>query len=60
MFGDGYSKLLSGDDFYNSSLEIKELAKQKSEEKAERIRRQETHAIVVAEWKRNESARKVS
>jgi hypothetical protein len=58
LFGDGYGKLLSGNDFYNSSLEIEELAKRKSEEKAERIRRQEMHAIVVAEWKRNESARK--
>lgn len=38
LFGDEYGKLLTGDDFYNSSLEIEEQAKQKSEEKSERAR----------------------
>jgi hypothetical protein len=58
LFGDGYGKLLTGDDFYNSSLEIEEQAKQKAEEKVERARMREEHATVVAQWKNNEVARK--
>lgn len=58
LFGDGYGKLLTGDDFYNSSLEIEEQAKQKSEEKSERARMREEHAMVMAQWKNNEVVRK--
>lgn len=58
LFGDGYGKLLSGDDFYKLTLEIEEQAKWKAEEKVEGARKREEHAMVVAEWKRNESARK--
>ena len=58
LFGDGYGKLLSGNDFYKSTLEIEEQAKWNAEEKVERARKREEHATVVAEWKRNESARK--
>lgn len=58
LFGDGYGKLLSGDDFYKLTLEIEEQAKRKAEEKVEGARKREEHAMVVAEWKRNESARK--
>jgi hypothetical protein len=39
LFGDGYGKLLSGDDFYNLTLEIEEQAKQKADEKVERARK---------------------
>lgn len=39
LFGDGYGKLLSGDDFYKSTFEIEEQAKQKAEEKVERARK---------------------
>ena len=58
LFGDGYGKLLTSDDFYNSSLEIEEKAKQKAEEKAERARKREDHATVVTLWKNDEAARK--
>lgn len=58
LFGDGYGKLLSGDDFYNSTLEVENQAKWKAEEKEERARKREGHAVVVAEWKNNEAARK--
>ncbi|KAF8228562.1 hypothetical protein L208DRAFT_1290760 [Tricholoma matsutake] len=58
LFGNGYGKLLSGDEFYNSSIEIKEQAKQKAAEKVERARKREEHAMVVAEWKSNEADRK--
>jgi hypothetical protein len=58
LFGDGYGKLLSGDEFYNSTIEIEEQAKQKAAEKVERARKREEHATVVAEWKNNEAERK--
>ena len=59
LFGDGYGKLLSGDEFYNSAVEFEEQAKQKTTEKVERARKREEHATVVAEWKKNEAERKV-
>ena len=58
LFGDGYGKLLSGDEFYNSTIEIEEQAKQKAVEKVERARKREEHAMVVAKWKSNEAERK--
>ncbi|KAF8218533.1 hypothetical protein L208DRAFT_1350479 [Tricholoma matsutake] len=58
LFGDGYGKLVSGDEFYNSSIEIEEQAKQKAAEKVERARKREEHAMVVAKWKSNEADRK--
>ncbi|KAF8220794.1 hypothetical protein L208DRAFT_1197873, partial [Tricholoma matsutake] len=53
LFGDEYGKLLTGDDFYNSSLEIEEQAKQKSEEKSERARMKTRNDAV---WKSHQDA----
>jgi hypothetical protein len=58
MFGDGYAKLLDADEFYNKTLEIHEQAEKKAVEKEERARKREEHAVVIAEWKKNELARK--
>jgi hypothetical protein len=58
LFSDGYGKLLSGDEFYNSAIEIEEQAKQKAAGKVERARKRGEHAMVVAEWKNSEAERK--
>ena len=42
-FGDGYAKLLTGDKFYNMTIQIDEEAKQKEMEKQERVRRMGLH-----------------
>ena len=49
LFGDRYGKLLSGDEFFNSAIELEEQAKQKAADKVERARKREEHATVVAE-----------
>ena len=55
---DGTCKLLTGDEFFEQAVVAEEKAEQEAREKEERKTRRETHAVAIAEWKKQDEKRK--
>jgi hypothetical protein len=58
IMSDGMPHLLDGDEFFNKVVQAEEAQQKAAEEKAARKEQREKHAELLAEWKREEKARK--